>query len=193
MALVLASGSPRRSAILKEAGFEFEVRVPKIEETHRGTPSEFVVINARNKACSVGANGEDVVLGADTVVVCRGEVLGKPTGLDDARRMVELQLRHPQQVITGICIIDLFTGKEYNGYEVSTVMMEGSEEAVVEHLTSGQWEGKAGAYGIQDKGPLKARVVSGSEDNVVGLPMTLLKRLLSLVGFKYRKMTPSEG
>jgi len=191
--IILASGSPRRRKLLEEAGFDLEVLVPEVEETDQGEPSKFVVINARNKARSVDPKEGDIVLGADTVVVCCGEVLGKPAGPDDARRMVELQLRYPQRVITGISVMDGSTGKEYTGYEVSTVVMEGGEDALEKHIESGQWEGKAGAYGIQDRGPLKARVVKGNEDNVVGLPMTLVRRLLSLVGFEYRKMTPSEG
>ncbi|MGA1792585.1 MAG: Maf family protein [Thermoplasmatota archaeon] len=193
MNLVLASGSPRRSRLLRDSGFDLVVREPDVEETHHGHPPEFVVMNARSKALSVRAEGGDIVIGADTVVICGGEVLGKPKDREDARRMVELQLLHPQEVITGICIIDTSGGKEYTGYEVSTVVMDGGEDAVEKHINSGQWEGKAGAYGIQDRGPLKARVLAGSEDNVVGLPMALVRRLLSLVGFEYPKRTPSEG
>lgn len=193
MALVLASGSPRRSRLLRDSGFDFVIREPFVEEIYDGLPSEFVVMNSRSKALSVRAEGGDIVIGADTVVICNSEVLGKPKDREDARRMVELQLRHPQEVITGICIIDASGGKECTGYEVSTVVMDGSEDAVEKHIESGEWKGKAGAYGIQDRGPLKARVVAGNEDNVVGLPMTLVRRLLSLVGFEYPKRTPSEG
>ena len=107
--------------------------------------------------------------------------------------MIALQMEHPQEVITGICVLDVSVGKQYAGYEVSGVVMNGSVDDISKHLESGQWDGKAGAYGIQDRGPLKAAVTYGNEDNVVGLPMTLLKRLLALVGFEYPERTPSNG
>ena len=191
MELVLASGSPRRRRLLEEAGFRFEVRVPRVEESREGPPEEFVVRNASAKAEAVAGEFDGTIIGADTVVVCGGEVLGKPRDIDDARRMVELQLRSPQEVITGVCVMDGSSGRRCTGFEISSVVMEGGPDAVDKHLETGQWAGKAGAYGIQDNGPLRARVTVGSEDNVVGLPMTLVRRLLSLAGFEYPEMTPA--
>jgi septum formation protein len=193
MPLILASTSPRRRGLLIDSGLEFEVRAPDAEELHEGNPYKNVVKNASLKAGSISASDGDILIGADTLVLCNGEILGKPLDINDARRMIRLQIEHPQEVITGICIYDVSTGKQCTGFEVSGVVMNGSEEEISEHLESKQWEGKAGAYGIQDRGPLKAVVSYGNEDNVVGLPMTLLKRLLSLVGFEYPIRTPSNG
>ena len=191
MGLVLASGSPRRRDLLREAGLEFIVRVPSAEESVQGDTEKAIVMNARAKARSAAGGEGDIVLGADTVVICNEEVFGKPLDEADARRMLELELRYPQTVITGVCVLDVSTGTEFTGYEISKVVMDGRSCTLREHLESGEWEGKAGAYGLQDDGPLKARVVEGNEDNVVGLPMTLVRRLLSLVGFKYPEKTPA--
>ncbi|MBN1539380.1 MAG: septum formation protein Maf [Candidatus Thermoplasmatota archaeon] len=191
MGLVLASGSPRRKDLLKEAGINFVVRAPAVEESVHGEPKKVVVSNARAKARSVTDCEGGIILGADTVVVCNGEVMGKPGNEKDACRMLELELGNPQTVITGVCVIDVSTGREFTGYEISKVVMDGAPSALREHLKSGQWEGKAGAYGLQDNGPLKARVIEGNEDNVVGLPMTLVRRLLSLLGFEYAEKTPA--
>jgi septum formation protein len=191
--IILASTSPRRRDILKNSGYDLEERAPDAEEVHEGDPYEIVIKNAAAKAGSVLGSEGEIVIGADTLVLCDHEILGKPVDIDDARRMALMQLKHPQEVVTGLCVIDVSSGKHYNGFEISGVVMNGSEEDVTEHLESGQWEGKAGAYGIQDKGPLKASLSYGNEDNVVGLPVTLLERLLSLVGFDYPKTTPSSG
>ncbi|MBN1389396.1 MAG: septum formation protein Maf [Candidatus Thermoplasmatota archaeon] len=191
MGLILASGSPRRIRLMKEAGLEFLVRIPDIDESLEGQPEDLVVRNAEAKASSAVQGDDEVIIGADTVVVCNGEVLGKPDNVDDARRMLELELRYPQTVITGVCVLDVCTGKEFTGYEISKVLMENDPGTIAAYLESGQWAGKAGAYGIQDLGSLKARVVMGAEDNVMGLPMTLVGRLLALVGFRYPERTPA--
>jgi septum formation protein len=156
-----------------------------------GEPSVLVVENALAKARSVIQGPGEIILGSDTIVACDGELLGKPNNRDDARRMLELQLEHPQEVITGIAVIDNGHRREFSGYEVSRVVMKGSSDLLEEYLDSNLWIGKAGAYGIQDRGPLLPEVVMGNEDNVVGLPMTLLKRLLALVDFRYPERTPS--
>ena len=182
--ITLASSSPRRARLLEEAGIDFLKAAPDAEETREGRPGEVVIENARRKALSVIEKGShDLVLGADTVVVCAGEILGKPEDREDARRMLLLQMEHPQEVYTGVFIFDRLKGKNRCGYEVSTVVTENDPAGVDEYLDSGLWTGKAGAYGIQDDSLLTVDIVSGEMDNVIGLPMKLLDRLLSCSGF----------
>lgn len=193
MRLVLASTSPRRSRLLKDAGYEFEVCAPSSEEKVLEGPESSVVSNSVSKARSVKAGDDALVIGADTLVVCDGEVLGKPRDREDARRMLSLQLTSHQDVITGVCVRDARKGREMAGFEVSRVELRGSTEALEGYLGTGLWEGKAGGYGIQDISGLEVVLVHGERDNVEGLPMTLLRRLLSLSGFEYPDRTPSEG
>ena len=191
--IVLASTSPRRKGLLTKAGIEFVVRPPFAEELLEGDPFEIVVTNAIAKARSVEGEGGDIILGSDTLVVCNGEFLGKPRDEKDAERMIRLQVQYPQTVITGICVLKVGTDKEITGFEASGVIMKGSEEDIHKHIISGQWKGKAGAYGIQDEGSLSFNVLYGEWDNIVGLPMKLVRRALSLLGYEYPENTPSQG
>lgn len=184
MGLVLASSSPRRKKIMEEAGYRFRVMKPAPAEILSGPPWELVVENARRKALSVREGVNDVVIGADTVVLHRGTVLGKPRDEEDARRMLDLQMGSPQKVYSGLAIHDAEKGKIVTGYEVSTVVMSGGAEAVETYISSGRWKGKAGSFGIQDDSHLGIRLISGEKDNVTGMPMVLLGRLLSLLGFR---------
>ncbi|MFW3147080.1 MAG: Maf family protein [Thermoplasmatota archaeon] len=190
MMLVLASGSPRRAAILRSAGMEFVVRCPGSSELHGGKPEETVVSNAVRKARSVPAVEGETVLGADTMVACLGHVLGKPEARHDAARMLALQVKAPQEVYTGLCLRVGGSGRELTGYEVSRVVMEGDESSIEKYLDTGLWEGKAGGYGIQDDSQLGVRLASGEMDNVIGLPMKLLFRLLDLAAYEYPARTP---
>jgi len=191
--LVLASTSPRRSRLLKEAGHRFEVRPPTGEEVLVGDPYVIVVENARTKVRSVDLAPDEIAIGADTMVTCEGEILGKPRDREDARRMLLLQLGHTQEVITGLSLRDGGSAREFSGYEASGLVMRGDPSSIDEYLDSGLWQGKAGAYGIQDERGLSIDLVWGNQDNVVGLPMTLLGRLLSLIDHDYPDRTPSEG
>ncbi len=191
--LVLASTSPRRSRLLKEAGLVFTVRSPSLEEILSGDPYTIAVDNARSKARSVDRSDDEIVIGADTIVLCDGKILGKPVDREDAKRMLLLQIDRPQEVITGVCLIEGGSGREVHGYEASGLVMKGDKLSIERYVDSGQWRGKAGAYGIQDEGGIRIDLVWGNFDNVVGLPMTLVRRLLSLVRYEYPDKTPSEG
>ena len=191
--IVLASTSPRRSRLLKEAGLDFTVRPPTSEEILSGDPYSVAVENARAKAGSVDRSEDEIVIGADTIVLCDGKILGKPLDRADAKRMLLLQMDRPQEVITGVCLIEGGSDREVYGYEASGLVMKGDPRSIERYLDSGQWRGKAGAYGIQDDEGIKIDLVWGEFDNVVGLPMTLLRRLLSLVRYEYPDKTPSEG
>ncbi|MCK5772928.1 MAG: Maf family protein [Thermoplasmata archaeon] len=185
MKLILASSSPRRRDLMRGEGYDIEIVDPTADEVHDGDPYGLVVENARSKARSIRRGG--IIVGADTIVLCNGEILGKPADRSDAGRMLKLQMRCDQEVITGICVLE--GEREFVGYEVSGVVMDPCDDLEA-YLESGLWGGKAGAYGIQDKGPIRARITHGDEDNVIGLPVSLLRRLLALTTFSYPEGTP---
>lgn len=191
--LVLASSSPRRRDLLLEAGIEHVVREPSAPEVAEGDPTHIVVENARAKARSVRSDPGDLIIGCDTVVQCGDRLLGKPRDREDAWRMIEMQIGSPSKVVSGLCLIDTKRQREAHGYEISIVILEGGPSSIDKHLDLDLWQGKAGAFGIQDGGPINARLFSGEEDNVIGLPMTLLHRLLALAGYDYPADTPSSG
>ena len=203
--LILASRSPRRKELLAAAGFIFEVfpaaeeaEMPISEKSDDVSPAEFVKLQARRKAEDVAAKmpGRDcLILGCDTVVVLgsrrdvggylksggkiRGEILGKPADLEDARRMLRKLSGRRHEVISGICL----KNPAEPGFEkldaVTTVlfMEEISEKMLEDYLATGLWEGKAGAFGYQD-GNDWLRVISGSETNIVGLPVERLREIM---------------
>ncbi len=140
-------------------------------------PRRLVVRLARLKALDVARrHPEAPVLGADTLVVCRGEILGKPKDLKDAVRMITLQSGRSQRVYTGTALV--YKGRVYTDCAVSVVVARKLDPKRLRRL-AGKHMDKAGAYAIQDrKDPLVERVI-GDRDNVTGLPMRSVRRLLS--------------
>jgi septum formation protein len=171
--IVLASTSPQRSAILKQLRIPFEAVSPRYEEGPGGDPLE----HAAGKARSVDG-GDRPVLGVDTVVLCRGEQLGKPVDEDDARRMLETLSGWEHEVVSGLC---LRRGDwEELHSETTLVRFRPLDDADVSHyLGSGEWEGRAAAYAIQGLGASLVERIEGDYLNVVGLPGALLVRLLA--------------
>lgn len=180
--LVLASASPRRRELLAEAGHRFEVAVPDgdVESPRRPleTPAEYVVRQAQAKAAAVaGRFPSAIVLACDTVAECLGEILGKPADEADARRILEFLSGQEHRVFSGLCLT--VQGRSMVAVDETLLRMDRlSLEQLDEYLASGQWRGKAGAFGYQDRLGW-VHIVSGSESNVVGLPMELLERMLS--------------
>lgn len=147
------------------------------ERSREKRPRKLVILLALRKAREVARRfPDDLVLGADTLVYCSGEILGKPKDLDDAFRMLKLQSAKPQKVYTGVALV---RGKKaWTDAGVSTVIARRLDDALLRRL-AGKHMDKAGAYAIQDrKDPLVARVV-GDRDCVTGLPMRVVRRLLS--------------
>ena len=171
--IVLASTSPQRSAILTQLRIPFEAVAPGFDEEPGGGPLE----HAAGKARSVDGGGRPV-LGVDTVVLCRGEQLGKPVDEDDARRMLETLSGWEHEVVSGLC---LRRGDwEELHSETTLVRFRPLDDADVSHyLASGEWQGRAGAYAIQGLGASLVEQVEGDYLNVVGLPGALLVRLLA--------------
>ncbi len=178
MKLVLASASPRRRAILRAAGIKFTVDPSGVDENIRErNPRRLVVKLAKLKALDVSRRHPDrPVLGADTLVVCCGEILGKPKHLKDAVRMITLQSGRMQRVYTGTALV--FRGRVYTDCAVTKVYARLLDAARLRRL-AGKHMDKAGAYAIQDrKDPLVSRIV-GDRDNVTGLPMRSVRLLLA--------------
>ncbi len=136
------------------------------------------------KAASVAQAHRDCwVLGADTIVVCRGSVLGKPADMDDARRMLTLQAGRPAEVVTGIALV-LLAGEPIRiiQHERTRVWMRNDPAVIESYLQSRRWRGKAGAYGIQDTDDALIERIEGSFDNVVGLPTDRVRRIFEELG-----------
>jgi septum formation protein len=180
--LVLASASPRRRQLLEEAGYAFEVEPSRIveEEPAAGAlPGTYAAQLAWRKAAEVAARRKvGLVLAADTVCAVAGHILTKPRDRADADRMIRLQEGHDTDVITGVCLYRADQHEWVGAIEVSVVRFRPlSQREREDYLDSGRWQGKSGAYGVQDRDPFVA-VVRGSFSNVVGLPMERLAELL---------------
>lgn len=176
--LILASKSPRRIELLKLAGFSYEI-IPAVSEEKTDpsvTPCETVVSLACQKATEISAaHPEDTVIGADTIVVYDGEIMGKPVDSDDAFRMLKNLSGNIHSVYTGVCIIK--GERRYAFYEETKVEFYPlSDEEIKEYIATGEPMDKAGAYGIQEKGSLLVKRIDGDYFNVVGLPLSRLVR-----------------
>jgi len=182
--LVLASQSPRRRELLEAAGYAFEVIPPRdgVEggSLTRESPQEFVARLAYQKAADVaGRCPPAIIIGCDTVAECDGRILGKPTDRDDARQMLKLMSGRIHHVYSGLCLWRHPDQKIMVNVEATKLkMFELSADKLEKHLDSDRWQGKAGAFGFQD-GLDWVRIITGSESNVVGLPMELLEWMLA--------------
>lgn len=177
--LVLASRSPRRSELLRNAGIPFVVSAADVDETVRNgeVPEEYALRVAEEKANAVVAGPEDVVVGADTVVVIDGQILGKPADGDDAVRMLGLLQDRKHDVITGICIRkSKEVVRDWAATKVWFAAM--SDDQIRDYVASGEPMDKAGAYAIQGLASKFIERIDGSYANVVGLPVALLYKHL---------------
>ncbi|MBI4306277.1 MAG: septum formation protein Maf [Chloroflexi bacterium] len=183
--LRLASGSPRRAAILREAGFTFAVepaRDMELAPEEDAEPATVAVTLAATKAAEVaGRHREDVVLGADTLVVLGDRILGKPASPDDAAAMLRRLRARTHRVITGVAIEGVL-GRAAGTRVTSVRFRRYTDEEVRQYIESGQPMDKAGAYGIQDQPFSPAESIQGCYLNVVGLPLCLTGELLEDIG-----------
>jgi nucleoside triphosphate pyrophosphatase len=192
--LILASASPRRRELLLQAGYRFDVQAPSLSEVPR--PGEdgirLATRLAREKAESVCASRRAgqvpspvtdpiLVLGADTIVVCDGELLGKPSGPEDAVRMLRLLSGRTHQVITGVAVAaqaGLVTMVEVAAELTHVTMQTLSASEISAYVASGEPMDKAGAYAIQGYAGRWIPRIHGCYFNVVGLPLALVSSLL---------------
>ncbi len=179
--LVLASGSPRRAEILRAVGWPFEASAANIDEAMRAgeQPTDYVLRLAREKAEAVAASRLfGLVLGADTIVVAEGEVLGKPRDEMDASRMLRLLSGRTHEVLTGVALVRAETRRAVVGHEKTRVRFAKLSEAEIAwYAASGEPADKAGAYAIQGRAALFIEAIEGNYWNVVGLPVRLVYEL----------------
>ncbi|NNF00857.1 MAG: septum formation inhibitor Maf [Pyrinomonadaceae bacterium] len=178
--LILASGSPRRSEILNFVGWEFEKQVADVDETEfpGEKPADYVKRLAIKKAAAVaGSFGNNFVLGADTIVVIDGEIIGKPVDLDDAGKMIRKLSGRWHEVLTGVAVIrNSNTAVEVQETRVKFKKLDDNE---IEFLVNqGEPLDKAGAYAVQAQAALFIEEIEGDYWNVVGLPVNLVYRLV---------------
>ncbi len=176
--LVLASASPRRREILNSAGIPCSVRPAEVDESRLAgeTPGDYVRRLAEAKARAVQQPGE-TVLGADTVVVIDGRILGKPRDAADAARMLRLLSGRVHDVITGVCLL---RGEECQNVSETTKVRfrELSDSEIDSYVLTDEPLDKAGAYGIQGVASKFVERIEGCYFNVVGLPISRVYRLL---------------
>ena len=182
MQLILASQSPRRKELLGLFHIPFTVRVADIDETMdpAKAPYDEVARVSLLKAKAVEAEAEDVVIAADTIVVCDGKTLGKPHSEEEAAGMLRLLSGRDHQVMTGMTVLRGDTHKSIT--EVTDIhFRELSENEIARYVASGEPMDKAGAYGIQGGAALFAEKMVGDYYNVMGLPVCRLWQLLSQI------------
>jgi septum formation protein len=187
MALILASQSPRRREILEGAGLEFEVRAPDIDERVAAgeDPGSYVRRLARAKAEAVPLPPGSVVLGADTVVVIDGEILGKPADAGEAARMLRRLAGRWHEVVTGICL-RAAGGVSVDAETTRVRVAPLTEDEIRLYVASGEPLDKAGGYAIQGLASKFIERIEGCYFNVVGLPMALVYRRLSALAGQFR-------
>jgi septum formation protein len=181
MAIILASASPRRQELLRQVGCDFRVITSDVDEDldRISSPAELAVSLAVAKALDVAKKtaADDVVIGADTIVVMDGQVYGKPVDEDDALRMLSELAGSQHQVITGIAVAA--DGKVWTDFAVTAVNFRDLTRLEIErYVASGEPQDKAGGYAIQGIGALLVESIEGCYANVVGLPLVTLDKLL---------------
>ena len=186
MRLILASASPRRADLLRDAGIDVDIQPADVnEDVEAGeAPEVYVrrVAEAKGRAVSHRAPGR-YVLAADTAVVVAGHILGKPTDAADALRMVQLLSGRAHLVISAVCLVK--DGQPVMDTEVDATVVEFAELSPAEitwYLSSGESMDKAGGYGIQGRASRFVTRIAGSYSNVVGLPIAVVYRMCTKAG-----------
>src|SRR6266851_1848884 len=190
MKLILASSSPRRAEVLRDAGIAFEVYAPQVEEARR--PNEAVEkmvarlaeAKARAAAESVGEKNHAILIGADTAVELDGEIFGKPRDAADAREMLSYLSGRTHYVLTGIYVLCLPDGATLFAVDRTAVTFAPLDpNEIGAYVTSGEPFGKAGGYAIQGRAGRYIPRIEGCYFNVVGLPLSRLHHALIALGW----------
>lgn len=189
MKLVLASSSPRRAEILRQAGIRFDVHAPAVEENHGDgeLPLELVRRLAAEKANAVAAGISEpaIVVAADTLVLMEGKVYGKPTTPAHAAEMFRHYSGREHEVLTGLAVLRLPEKTLRVEHETTRVTFAAmSEEEIADYIATGEPFDKAGAYAIQGIGGRYVTRIDGCYFNVMGLPLARLYRMLRELGWK---------
>jgi len=180
--LILASSSPRRVEILKKEKIEFEIKIPPNfkEESTSSDPVEHVLTLSQEKALKVSPQVEEgIILGADTIVVLDGEIMGKPQNKEEAFLILKKLSGKIHKVYTGITLLNKYNGKTISDYDSTKVSFNQlDDERIKAYINTGEPMDKAGAYGIQGMGSFLVEKIEGNLDNVIGLPTGKLKEML---------------
>lgn len=180
--LILASSSPRRADILRREGIEFDIKLPPNikEESATSDPVEHVLLLSKEKTLSVSQQVEEgIILGADTIVVLDGEIMGKPQDEEEASLILRKLSGKTHRVYTGITLLNKYNGKMISDYDCTEVKFNQLEDGrITAYIETGEPMDKAGAYGIQGMGNFLVENIQGSLDNVIGLPAGKLKEML---------------
>ena len=183
--IVLASGSPRRRALLESLGIELEVAVSEADELLDGEPVHVVLENARRKASEIASRSAtgSVIIAADTIVVLGSRILNKPADRDDARRMLRSLSGNTHNVLTGLHVIDAALGRSACGYETTSVTFRALTDAEIDCFVDAVNPlDRAGAYTVDGPGSLLVARYDGCYQNVLGLPIVRLDLLLRELG-----------
>ena len=188
MKLILASASPRRAEILREAGFSFLVMSSAVDETPipGESPSDMVqrLADAKAELVAARAVGPAIIIAADTVVCLDGRIFGKPRSSDDARQMLDRLSGRTHTVLTGVTLIRLPDTERRSFVETTLVHFnELADEEISRYLASDEPRDKAGAYAIQGRGGRYIPRIEGCYFNVVGLPLAHVTRALAELGW----------
>ncbi|MGH7906583.1 MAG: Maf family protein [Candidatus Binataceae bacterium] len=184
--LILASGSPRRRMLLNQAGLKFSIIESRIPERRRPEENarEFATRMARAKALAVSRRvGDALVLGADTIVECRDEILGKPKNEAEAARMLKLLSERTHTVVTAFAIARGGEILEAHAIQSRVTFRRLADHEIAAYIASGEPFDKAGGYGIQERGAEFIAGVEGARDNVMGLPVRDVIDALHRQGF----------
>ena len=185
--LTLVSASPRRAELLQQLGVPFDIFPSQVSERWVAeNGSELAIDNARRKVERSPLCGDRsrLLLGADTLIQTDSRILGKPAGPESARRMLQILSGRQHEVITGVCLAAPAADPQApliwaDAAAVSQVLFHGlSSDKIRSYIRSGEWEGKAGAYAIQGMAGEFVAYLNGEFDNVVGLPVQLIRDLL---------------
>jgi septum formation protein len=184
--LILASSSPRRQQLLREAGIPFTVEAADVDETPRaGEGAETYALRlAREKAGAVAQRfPRSLVLGADTIVIVDDEILGKPASQQDAARMLRRLSGRSHRVFTAVCLMVPGKGADTRSCTTQVHFRELKEGEIQEYIDGGEPMDKAGAYAIQGGAAQWVTGLEGEYSNVVGLPQMLVAEMLRACGF----------
>ena len=179
--IILASASPARGHLLRQIGISFKVipsRIsePKISVTKETQIQDLALTKARHVA---GKVKRGLVIGADTIIVHRRKIIGKPRNRKEARKILNRLNGSTHSVVTGIAIVDAATRKEAtSSVKTSVKIKRMSDQEIESYVTTGEPLGKAGAYAVQGKGAIFIEKINGCYYNVVGLPLPKLAEML---------------
>ncbi len=182
--LILASGSPRRRELLSKMGYEFEICAPDVDEHVAGHARDIVYTLAGRKAKAAAAHCDrGVVIASDTLVSLDGVPLGKPVDAADARRMLQALSGREHEVFTGVCVIDVETGRsETRAVRTGVTFRALSPDEINAYIETGEPMDKAGAYAIQGGAGAFVSRLDGELENVIGFPVVEVREMLAHFG-----------